>query len=52
MLVILDASGRAMINRQIYGSQAQIDISGWPRGIYYVSVRQEKKTTTKKVVRE
>jgi photosystem II stability/assembly factor-like uncharacterized protein len=52
ILVILDASGRAMMNREIHGTQTQIDISGWPRGIYYVSVRQEKKTTTKKVVRE
>ncbi len=52
MLIIIDGSGREMLTRQIYFSQAQIDISRWPAGVYYVSVRQEKEVTVKKIVRE
>jgi hypothetical protein len=52
MLVIIDGSGREMLTRQIYDSQAQIDISRLPAGVYFVSVRQDKKITVKTIVRE
>ena len=51
-LVILDGSGREMLTRQIHGSQAQIDISRLPAGVYFVSVRQDNKIIVKTIVRE
>jgi hypothetical protein len=52
MLIVLDGSGREMLTRQISGSPVRIDISGWPAGVYLVQVRQEKKITVLKFVRE
>jgi hypothetical protein len=51
-LIVLDGSGREMLIRQITSREVQIDSSSWPSGIYFVSVRQEKKITVKKVVKE
>ncbi len=51
-LVITDGSGRVMITRQIPGSEAQINISNWPAGVYIVSVKQGKNISVKKIVRE
>lgn len=51
-VVVFDGSGREMLTRKISGSEAQIDISRWPVGIYFIWVRQEKNITVKKFVRE
>jgi len=38
-LALFDASGRRVHSQSISGSQAAIDVSGLPRGIYFISAR-------------
>ncbi len=49
-LALFDASGRRVLSRTIQESQASIDVSGFPRGVYFVSVKIGERQVTKKVV--
>lgn len=47
---IFDALGRRILSETIQKSQAAIDVSSFPRGVYFVSVKIGERQVTKKVV--
>ncbi len=49
-LALFDASGRRVHSQSISGSQAAIDVSGLPRGVYFVIAQIGERQVTKKVV--
>ncbi len=50
-LDIFDVTGRRVLSRTIQESQASIDVSEFPRGVYFVSVRvRESKPLLRKVI--
>ena len=51
-LIIVNGSGQSMITRQINGSKVNIDISPWPAGIYFVTVRQDQKIAVQRIIKE
>jgi hypothetical protein len=49
-LALFDASGRRVLSRTIQESQAAIDVSSFPQGVYFVIAKIGERQVTKKVV--
>jgi photosystem II stability/assembly factor-like uncharacterized protein len=50
-LSVLDLNGQEIITCQVYGSRKQLDISTFPRGIYFVKITNDKTVETGKIVK-
>ena len=50
-LSLFDASGRRVLSKPINGSEIEVDVSNFPRGVYFLSVNiPEKPRITRKVI--
>ena len=51
-LKIYDVNGRVILNRTLENSQNQMDLSGQPKGVYFISVTSDGKEVSNKLILE
>lgn len=52
VLSIFDNSGKVVLNREIYSSQAEIDLSQFASGIYQLNILQNNKKAGFQIIKQ
>jgi hypothetical protein len=50
VLTMFDATGRNVLQAEIRSDRSEFDLSSYPNGIYFVQLRSDEKTDTRKVI--